>query len=169
MHDHDGEERGIKPRKRAVEPGNQSPRTRKKYITCIVDLPRLPVPPIDENLIAVLRLDGLRVVYLAVLEVREGTALVGAAGLLLAELVLLAVGRVPDVVDAEIGDGEECDEPRRPVVFRGVVHGNVHDGVAVGEGNAGHVPKDEHETEFLVVHVPKGGLDLGSWNEGVRT
>jgi hypothetical protein len=26
--------------------------------------------------------------------------------------------------------------------------------VAVGEGHAGHVPEDEHEAEFLVVHVP---------------
>lgn len=41
--DHDGEEKGIKPRKWAVEPRNQSPRQCKIHVRGVVEFARIPV------------------------------------------------------------------------------------------------------------------------------
>lgn len=119
-----------------------------------MDLPRLPIPPIAQDAVPPLGRDTLGVVNLAVLEVGEGKTLVDDAAFLLAELVLLRVGGVPDVVGAGVGDDEGDDDVGGEGVLGGVVESDVEGAVAVGEGHAGHVPEDEHEAEFLVVHVP---------------
>lgn len=119
-----------------------------------MDLARLAVPAIGEDLVAGLGGDRVGVRNAAILEVGESLALFDDAAFFLAELVFLRVGRVPDVVDVEVGDGEEGGEPRGQLVLGGVVVGDEEGAVAVRQGHAGHVPEDEHEAQFLVVHVP---------------
>ena len=119
-----------------------------------MDLAGLAVPTISQNLVSVLGSDGFWVGDAAVLEVGESGALIDNTTLLLAELVLLAVGRIPDVVGEEVGGSQEDNEPEWPCVLGRVVVCNVECAVAVREGHASHVPEDEHEAKLLVVHVP---------------
>jgi hypothetical protein len=155
VNDHTSEEDGVEPGKRRVEAGDQTPRDSEEKIASVVDLACLAVPAISQDLVSVLGGDGLGVGDATVLEVGEGGALVHNATLFLAELVLLAVGGVPDVVHAEVGDCQGNDKPCRPSVLARVVVGDVECAVAVGEGHTSHVPEDEHEAELLVVHVPE--------------
>lgn len=156
MDDHAGEEDGVEPGEWALEPCDQTPRDGKEEIACVVNLPRLSVPTIAQDAVSALGRDRLGVVDLAVSEVGEGGALVNGAAFFLAELVLLGVGRVPDVVDTKVGDGEKSREPDGELVLGRMVEGDIERAVAVGEGHTGHVPEDKHETELFVVHIPRG-------------
>lgn len=112
-------------------------------------------PPVCKNFVSMLSADSLGVMDLPILKVRESFALLDdIALLLLPELVLLAVGRVPDIVDTEISNDQRHNEPNWPVVLVRVVGSDKENRVAVREGYTGHVPEDEHEAELLVVHVP---------------
>lgn len=154
VNDHTSEEDRVEPRERRIKAGDQTPRDSKEQIAGVVDLAGLAIPAIGQNLVSVLGGDGPRVGDAAVLEVGESGTLVYHATLLLAELVLLAVGGVPDVVHPEVGGRQEDDKPCWPCVLRRVVVGNVESAVAVGEGHTCHVPEDEHEAKLLIVHVP---------------
>lgn len=91
-------------------------------------------------------------------KLREGVALGQLAlALHLTEPVLLAVGRVPHPVHEEVDDDEGGQSVSVPAVLGGVVVGKVDCAVAVAKRHAGHVPKREHEAEFLKVHVPSTG------------
>lgn len=158
VNDHTSKEDRVEPGERRIKASDQTPRNSEEEIAGVVDLAGLAVPAIGQDLVSVLGGDSLGVGDAAVLEVRESGALVNNAALLLAKLVLLAVGGIPDVVHAEVGDGQGKDKPRWPGVLARVVVGDIECAVAVGKGHACHVPEDEHEAEFLVVHVPEGVL-----------
>ena len=115
--DHASEEDGVEPGKRALESGDQAPRDGEEEIASVVNLPSLSVPSVAQNAVSSLGGNRLGVVDLAVLEVRESGTLVDSAALLLAELVLLGVGRVPDVVDTKVGDCEQSGKPDGELVF----------------------------------------------------
>ena len=87
-------------------------------------------------------------------QLRERLAVQSGTTLLRSEHVLLAVGSVPDPVNEQIGDIERHKRPARPAVLGRVVIGQVDYAVAVRQGHASEVPKDEHEAPFLVIHVP---------------
>lgn len=153
--DHPCKEDRVEPREGRLESGDETPRDSEEEIASVVDLASLAVPAVSQNLVSVLGGDGLRVGDAAVLEVGKCGALVNYTTLLLAELVLLAVCSVPDVVHKRVGKYQYRDEPSRPSVLRRVVVSHVEGAVAVGEGHTGHVPKNEHEAKLLVVHVPE--------------
>lgn len=100
--DHAKEENRIEPRKRAIKPCYQTPRNREEHIATIMNLARLAIPTINQNLVSLLCRDGLWVMNLSVFEVGECCALFDDATFFLPELVLLAVGCVPNIVDAKI-------------------------------------------------------------------
>lgn len=154
MNDHTRKEDGIEPREGALKPSNQTPRHSEEKIARVVNLSSLSVPTIAQNAVAPAGGNSLRVVNLAVLEIREGGTLIHSAALFLTELVLLAVGRIPYVVGAEIGNGKKSSEPDGPLVLRWVVSCDEEGAVAVGERNTSHVPEDKHEAKLLIVHVP---------------
>ncbi len=121
MNNHAGEEDRVKPRERRLEPSDQAPRKGKEDITSVMNLPCFTVPSVRKNLGSSFRGNGLWVCEATVLEVRERSSLVDNTTLLLTELVLLRVRRVPDIVDAQVGDGQECGKPNWPLVLGGVV------------------------------------------------
>lgn len=122
-------------------------------LACRANLDKL-TPPINKNFGAIISGDSLGVLHSLPRQLREGVALDHGATLLLAESVLLAVGSVPDPVNKQIGDIEECKEEAVPVVLGGVVISQIDSAVAVAQRHASQVPEDEHETPLLVVHVP---------------
>ena len=131
MDDHASEEDRVEPRERAVKTGDETPRKSEEEIAGVVDLPGLSIPSIAQDAVSLLGGDGLGVVDLAVLEVGEGGALLNNAAFFLAELVLLRVGGVPDVVDAEISDDHEGNDPGGKLILGGVVESDVECAVAV--------------------------------------
>jgi len=97
-----------------------------------MDFARLAVPTVAKNLVALLGGDGFGVRDAAITKIGKSRSLFNNTTLFLAKLVLLAVGGVPNVVDAEVGDGHENVEPGRPCIIGGVVPCDVECAVAVG-------------------------------------
>ena len=151
---HAAKEDRVKPGERAAETGNETPADSKEEIASVVDLACLSVPAISQNLVSVGSLDSLGVLDAAVFEVGESGALLNDTTLFLAELVLLRVGRVPDIISVEVGKSQKSGKPGREAVLGGVVVGDVESAVAVRQRHASHVPEDEHEAKLLIVHVP---------------
>lgn len=157
MNNHAAKEDGVEPGERRIEPCNQTPRDSEEEIASVMNLTSFAIPAVAEDLVSVLRSDGFRVSDPAILEIRERRPLLHDATLLLSELILLAVGRVPDIVDAKVGDDPKDNDPDGPVVLRWIMERDVQRTMAVGERHASHVPEDEHEAKLLVVHVPGYG------------
>ena len=110
MQNHAGEEQRVKPRERTTEARDEAPRQCKEQITRIVNLACVTVPPISQDLVAVLGLDGAGVLDGLPWELGEGFALDDCAAGLGAETVLLRVGGVPDPVHEEVGSEEEDED-----------------------------------------------------------
>ena len=111
-------------------------------------------PPINQNPGAIGRSEGLGVLHGLPRELGESIAEHHGSTLLLAETVLLAVGRVPDPVHEQIRHVEEGQEVAVPVVFRWVMVGKIDRAVAVAQRHTSQVPENQHEAPFLIVHVP---------------
>lgn len=117
-------------------------------------LARVSPPTIDKNLVAGRSVDILGIVNVDPRESREGFTLLEVATLPSPEGVLLSVGLIPNNVHKNVGDEESAQGVLVPGVFGGVVVGEVESAVAVRKRDASHIPEDQHETPFLVVHVP---------------
>ncbi len=87
-------------------------------------------------------------------QLRKGVPINCNAALLCPKHVLLAVARVPNPIDEKVGDVKKTKGVAVPTVFGRVVVRKVNDTVAVTQGHTRHVPEDEHESQFFVVHVP---------------
>lgn len=103
MQNHDGEKRRIKPRKRRVEPCDQTPRDGEVHVAGIVDLPRHLVPSITENRVARVRSDFLRIGDGFPGELGESGAFDRVTAFFGAEEFGLRVAGVPDPVHEEVG------------------------------------------------------------------
>lgn len=154
MNDHTREEHGVEPREWALETSDEAPTDGEEEITCVMNLTRFAVPTVSQNLVSMGCLDCLWIGDASIFEVGEGSTLIDNTTFFLTELVLLRVGRIPDVVDVEVGDGKEGSKPGWHAVLRRMVVSDVQGAVAVRERYTSHVPEDEHETELLVIHVP---------------
>lgn len=93
-------------RNNSLEPGDQAPRQREEHVRDIIWLPHNSEPAIHQDSVSSIRLDGLGVLDDNPRDLRECVALDKLAPLLLAERVLLPVGRVPHPVHEEIYDDE---------------------------------------------------------------
>lgn len=74
------------------------------------------------------------------------------------EYVLLAISCIPHPISEEIRSINKSQCPWVPVVVRRIILSEVYRAVAVCHWNTGHVPEDEHEAKFLIVHVPEQRL-----------
>lgn len=111
-------------------------------------------PPIDQD--RTLRaLDSLGVLHRLPRQLWESLAENQGTALLLAEAVLLAVGCIPDPVDEQVRNVQECQRESVPAVGGRIVVGQVDCAVAVAQGHTGQIPEDEHEAPFLIVHIPE--------------
>ena len=81
---------------------------------------------------------------------------------LLSEMILLAVGRVPDPVAKDIYRIQSHQREAIPFVDRWCMIGQIDCAMAVTERDACHIPEGEHEAQFLVVHVP---LNVSGWKQ----
>lgn len=154
MCNHAAEEDGVEPREGAAEARDEAPADGEEGIAGVVQLAGLAVPAIDEEAVPRGGGDLARVLDGLPGDLGERVALGVGAALHGPEAVLLAVAAVPDPVDEEVRDVQADQEGAIPAVLVGGVVGEVDDAVAVGERDARHVPEDEHEPPFLVVHVP---------------
>lgn len=172
MADHTCEEERVEPRERAVEASNESPVQGKVQVAGVVDLARLAIyrrvscrilfsdkkaltPPINQDLMPIRGRKSLGVFHRLPRQLRERVTEHHGSTLLLTETVLLAVGCVPDPVDKQIGGIEKDQEVAVPVVGRGIVVGEVDGAVAVAQRHTSQVPENQHESPFLIVHVPE--------------
>jgi len=115
----------------------------------------LRTPPVNQDRRTVGGLESLRVLQSLPWQLRERVAEDHSSPLLLAEAVLLAVGCVPDPVDEEICDVEEHQKVSVPAVDGRIMVRQIDGAVAVGQRDTGKVPENEHESPFLIVHVPE--------------
>lgn len=111
-------------------------------------------PSVDQYRITSLRLDSLWVFYRLPRQLRECPPLHQGTPLLLPEPVLLTVGGVPDPIHEDIGNIKCHESEAIPAVYRRCVVGQVDSTVTVAQGYASQIPKDEHKSPFLVIHVP---------------
>lgn len=155
MDDHASEEYGVKPWERAVESGNQAPGDGKEEITGIMNLASISVPPVSEDGVSRLGLDGAGVLDRSPGKLGERLAVKKLSAFLVAETILLRVGGVPDPIHEQIRGEEPCQEIRVPLVGGGVVVRKIEGAVAVAERNTSQVPENQHETPLFVVHIPR--------------
>jgi hypothetical protein len=119
-----------------------------------MDLARLTVPTIAKNLVTLLGGDSLGVGKTTVAKIGESRSLFDNATFFLAKLILLAVGGVPNVINTKVGNSHENVEPGGPCIIGWIMSCNVQRTVAVRQGYSSHVPEYQHETEFLIIHIP---------------
>jgi hypothetical protein len=112
-------------------------------------------PPIHQDRITTLRLDHLWILDCLPRQLRESLPLDHISPYMLPESVLLAVCRVPHPVDEEVGDEEGGQSVAVPAVLRRRMVCDIKYAVAVGKRHTSQVPEDQHESPFLVVHVPR--------------
>lgn len=155
VRNHAAEEDWVEPGEGTFEASDESPRHREPDIRGVVNLACKTVPAINKDGTSG-RLDDLGIVDGLPRNLREGPAVHDLATLRSTEAVLLRVAAVPDPVPEEVGAEERSQSPPVPTVGVWVVIGKVDRAVAVGQRNTSKVPKNEHETPFLIVHVPGG-------------
>ena len=90
-------------------------------------------------------------------ELGEGLSLGEGSALLGTEAILLRVGRIPDPVHEEVGSEKSNQKwsPEGVTVEIIQVVGHIQSAVAVSQRHTSQIPKNQHESPFLVVHVPK--------------
>lgn len=142
-----------------LETGNETPRDGKPDVGGVVDLSGETIPAINEN--STLRSDnGLGVLDGLPRDLGECLAPDNLAPLHGTEAVLLAVAAVPNPIPEEVSAVHGDKGVAVPTVLGWSVVGQVDGAVAVGQRDASKVPEDEHETPFLIVHVPSGDDEL---------
>lgn len=173
MRDHNGEEHRIEPREGTVESGDQTPHEGKVEIAGVVNLSGIAVcvwvssrpnkleeqlggltPSVNKDRITLLASNSSWVFDGLPWKLRESLSQNHVSALLLAETVLLAVRRIPDPVNENVGDVHSGKGVFVPAIGGRVVAGKVNSAMTVAEGNTGKVPEDKHEAQFLVVHIP---------------
>mmetsp|Transcript_20786 Transcript_20786/g.70756 ORF Transcript_20786/g.70756 Transcript_20786/m.70756 type:complete len:499 (+) Transcript_20786:1301-2797(+) len=160
--DHPREEDEVPVGHERPEAADEAPRERHYDVARVVRLAHVPIPAVHEQLAAPRGVDALGVVLQrAPRQLRERPPLHESAGELHAEVVLLRVGGVPQVV------GENQEDVHKGGVCRVVLervalsprHGvaqQVQGGGAVRDRHAAHVPEYEHPPPLLVEDVPRG-------------
>lgn len=119
-----------------------------------MDFAGITVPPINQNRISSPGLDFAGVLDSLPWKLGESLALKESSAFFGSEPVLLRVGGVPDPVHKEVGDEEGDHNIGTPVVGGWSVVSEVDGAVAIAQWNTGQVPEDEHESPFLVIHIP---------------
>lgn len=125
------------------------------------------IPPVSQQKRAVGTLDIAWVLEVRVRQVRERLSERGVACHGSSKTVLLSVTSVKEVVGEGQDDKQSQIVWKRPFVLRWVVVGKVQGAVAVSVRHTGDVPKDQHEAEFLVRHVPGWNNQLLALGAGV--
>lgn len=160
MHNHARKEEGIEPRKGAVETSDETPCKCKEEVTGIVNLACISVPAIRQETVSSFGLDGAWVDNCLPWKLREGFTVSESTPLLGTESVLLGIGSVPDPVDKEVRGEEDSEELSTVWIVDDCVEvvSQIKSAMAIRQRYAGQVPEDQHETPFLVVHVPAQAL-----------
>ena len=167
VRNHDGKEYRVEPGKGTLEAGDECPRQSEKHIAAVMNFASQPVPSINKNGIALLCMKCLWIVNLSPRKLGERFAVHQFASLHHAEGILLAVCSVPDPVDADIRDKQYRQCSFVPRICRRVATIQVQNAVAVRHRDTGHVPEDQQESQFLLVHVPCGGDEVFCLGTGV--
>jgi hypothetical protein len=146
---HDNEEANVEVRQEGTETSDQTPREGHDQIGSVVRLAHNTPPTISQQQVTVCSLDVVRVLDMAIGQLRESIAGNEGTVLLHTESVLLRVTGVENVVGTQQGN-EQTNSVRE-----GVGDGNtgslfelhqVDRGIAVGEWNTRHIPEYQHET-----------------------
>ena len=125
-------------------------------------------PSIGEDELAIFRHDGLGILNNPPWELGEILALDVMADQLCSEAVLLAICRVPYPIYEEVEHKQSGQCSSVPAIDTWIMVREVNGAVAVAQWYSSHVPKDEHEAQFLVIHVPCRDDAFLSLGAGVR-
>jgi len=147
-----------------VEVGNDSgcpddctPSETHGPVSNIVGLARVFPPATGKQTVSMSSLNECRVCDRVPRELGEGLTELGDALSLHLEVTLLGHSSVPDKVGGDQSGIDHNVSKGGEAVGRGIMRSHVDDRVNIGERNTSEVPKDDHETPFLVVHVPSLG------------
>lgn len=144
----------------SLESSNETPGHGEEHVRNIIRLSDDGEPAIDHDVVACIGLNRLGILNSLPWHLGESVALNKLSLLLVTEGVLLAVGTVPHPVKEDVQDGVDCQGISVPVILRWVMVGQIKRTMAIGEWHTGHIPKGEHESEFLIIHIPVEALDL---------
>lgn len=120
----------------------------------LLESSRSLTPPATEDIISSVGLDSLGVLDELPRQLGECLAVESAPSLLGPEVVLLTVAGIPHPIHEEIYHRQEAQCDRIPVICRRVVRSQVQRAVAVNHWYPGEVPEDQHESPFLIIHIP---------------
>lgn len=168
MQDHRNKENRQKPRQRALKSTHQAPTRQLNKVRGIMHLARLAIPPTRHQRPTILTTNESRVLDSLIRKLRERLTRDESSLLHLPEPVLLRIAGIEN----EVSSGQEHEESDvgegGPLVDAGIVTGEVKDSLAVGEGNAGHVPEDQHEAPLLGGHVVGGDDEFLALGAGIN-
>lgn len=102
MRDHQAEECRVEPWEGTLEATDQGPSRCKIRIARVMNLPRLAIPAIAEQVIASLSGDGDRILDLLPWQLRERLAIESGATGPGAEHILLGIAGIPNPVDEQV-------------------------------------------------------------------
>lgn len=111
-------------------------------------------PPVNKDLAPISSSDCLWILKSLPWQLRESFACNHSPALLLSKTVLLAVGSIPNPVHKDVRNIQKGQEIAIPVIFSRVILGKIDCAMAIAQWHTGEVPEYEHESPFLVVHVP---------------